>query len=176
MSVNAPITPGHTFTTGDTLTATLLNKAFTLARAVVPTPISVANGGTGATTAANAQKNTQSVGRLEAWVEYTDDGTPVTVGTLPADSFVDDIKIHVTEAFNSGTSDNVEVGWSADQNALSTSQDVSSTGVLEPTHGANDGYNSAQKSVTALLTSAGTAATTGKALVVVFYAQVTTEP
>jgi len=176
MSLNAPVEAGHTFTTGDTLTATLLNKAFTLARAVIPTPISVANGGTGATTAANSQKNIQAMGRLEAWVEYTDDGTPVTIGTLPADSFVYDIKIHVTTAFNGTGTDLVEVGWSADQDALSTSQDVSSTGVLEPTHGASDGYNSTQRTVTALYTDQNSDASTGKALVVVLYAQVTTEP
>jgi hypothetical protein len=176
MSVNAPVTPGHTFTTGDTLTATLLNKAFSLARAVVPTPISLANGGTGGTTAATAQKNTQTVGRLEAWVQFSDDGTPVTVGTLPADSFVDDIKIHCTTAFDGTGTDTVEVGWSADQDALSTSQDVSSTGVLEPTHGANDGYNSTQQTVTALYTDQNADSTAGKALVVVFYTQVTTQP
>lgn len=176
MAIDAPLEPGHTFVVGDTLTAALLNKALTLAKAVVPTPFSVAAGGTGGTSVATAQKNIQAMGRLEGWVEYTDAGVAVTIGTLPADSFVYDVLAHATEAFNSGTSDLLEVGWDSDNDALGTSTSVATTGVKTPTAGASDGYNATQQTVKAYYASTGTAPTTGKVLVVVLFCQVTATP
>jgi len=176
MSVNAPIESGHAFSTTDTLTASLLNKAFELARAVIPTPFGTANGGTGATSVVDAQKNLQAMGRLEAWVEFGDDGNAVLLGTLPADSFVYDINIHCTTAFNGTGTDLISVGWTADPDALAVAQDVASTGVLEPIHGANDGYNGSQQTVNAYYVDALGTASAGKALVVVLFAQVTAQP
>jgi hypothetical protein len=176
MAINAPLTTGHTFSSTDTITHTLLNKAFDLARALVPTPIGTASGGTGATSIANAQANLQVMGRLEAWVEYTDDGSAVDLGTLPADSFVYDVMVHVTEAFDDSGTDLLTVGWTADNDALSTSLDVSTTGVKSPTHGANDGYNSSSQTVKAYYNGSNSDATVGKALVIVLFCQVSTTP
>ena len=100
MSASAPIEPGHFFIAGDTLTAALLNKAFELARAVIPTPFSTSNGGTGAISVVAAQKNLSVVGYLQAWVEFSDKGTPVTIGTIPVDCFSLYQKNHGTEVFN----------------------------------------------------------------------------
>lgn len=176
MPINAPVEAGHTFATTDVLTASLLNKALELARAVIPTPFGTSNGGTGATSVVNAQKNLQILGRLEAWVEYTDDGAAVLLGTLPADSFIVNVMVHITTAFNGTGTDLVSVGWTADVDAIGVAQDVSSTGVTEFTHGANDGYNSSSQTLNAYYVDANGDASAGKALIVVTYAQVTTQP
>lgn len=176
MVIDAPLQPGHTFAAGDTLNAALLNKSLELAVARVPTPISVASGGSGATTIANAQKNLQAMGRLEGWVEFGDDAVGIVLGTLPADSYVYDVMIHVTTAFNDSGTDLISVGWDADPDALCTDTDVSTTGVKNPTMGANDGYNSTSRSVEAYYNGANSDMTTGKALVIVLFCQVTTSP
>lgn len=176
MSIKAALQAGHSFITGDNITAELLNKAFETAKAIIPTPFSVANGGTGGTSAADAQKNLEAQGRLAAWIEFDSPSGEVELGTLPADCFVDDVKIEPTVAFDSGTADTVEVGWDADHDALSAAQDVQSTGVKNPTMGANEGYNGTSQTIKAYHTTSGTAPTQGKALVIVFLAQVPTEP
>jgi hypothetical protein len=176
MAIEGTVESGHTFASGDSITVALLNKLLEMARVIIPSPIGVADGGTGSSTVAGAQAGIKAMGYLECWVEYTDDGVAVTAGTLPVDSYVHDIIIHVTTAFNGTGTDLVSVGWSADPDALSTAQDVSNTGVLSPTHGANDGYNDTAQTVEVLYADANGDASTGKALVVVIYAQVTTEP
>lgn len=176
MVIDAPIQAGHTFASGDTVNAALLNKALELGVARVPTPIPLASGGTGSTTVAGAQNNLQVMGRLEGWVEFGDDGVAVTLGTKPADAFVYETLIHVTEAFDSGTSDLMTIGWDSDPDALATSQSVATTGIKTPTAGASEGYSAAQQTVKAYYASTGTAPTAGKALVVVFFFQVTTSP
>lgn len=176
MAINAPITPGHSFSETDVLTAELLNKAFAMSQAQVPTPIGTADGGTGATNVANAQNNLQAMGRLEAWVEFTDDGTGVELGVLPVDSLIVDVIPHVTVAFNDTGTDLLTVGWDADPDALATSLDISTTGVKNPTAGVNDGYNDTQRTVKAYYNGANNDSTTGKCLVVVLFVQVTTSP
>jgi hypothetical protein len=158
-----------------------LNKAFELAAAQVPTPIGVADGGMGASSVAGAQQNLQVLGRLEGWVKFNDAGTGVVLGTLPADSFVRDVIIQVTTLFNAGTNDLLSVGWDADVDALSVDKDVSATGIFSRergslTAGANDGYNATSRSIEAYYTYTGAAPTTGKALVIVEYWQVTKQP
>ena len=181
MAIDATLQPGHTFAAGDTLNAALLNKALELAVARVPTPIAVAHGGTGATTVANGQKNLQVIGRLEGWVEFGDDGVGIVLGTLPADSFVLDVIIQVTTLFNDTGTDLISVGWDADVDALCVAKDVSATGIFSRergtlTAGANDGYNATSRSIEAYYNGANSDMTTGKALVIVIFAQVTTSP
>jgi len=182
MAIDAPLQPGHTFAAGDTLNAALLNKSLELAVARVPTPIAVAQGGTGSTTAANGQKNLQTMGRLEGWVVFGNAGVGIVLGTLPADAFVYDVIIQVTTLFDSAAgADLISVGWDADVDALAVAKDVSATGIFSRergtiTAGANDGYNATSRSIEAYYTYAGGVPTTGKALVVVLYCQVTTTP
>jgi len=176
MALEATIEPGHTWSSGDDVDVDTLNKTLQLARAVVPTPIAVKHGGTGGSTAQAAQKSVQALGRLEGWVEYTDDGVAVSLGVLPADSFVIDVVVHVTTAFNGAGAKEIEVGWSSDADALGVAFDVSSTGVGYPTVGANDGYNSTQQNVEVLFTDTGGTATAGKVIVLIYFAQVTSEP
>lgn len=173
MVIDAPLEPGHSFVSGDTLTVALLNKAFELSKAKVPTPVGLSSGGVGATDAVGAQLNLATIGILNAWVYYTNDGVSRTIGTLPADSYVFDVEIHVTEAFDDTGTDVIEVGWDADNNALSVSQTVELAGVFTPTAGANRGYNSASQTVKAYYNGSNSDAAAGKALVVVRYAQVT---
>lgn len=176
MALDAPIEAGHTWVAGDSVTVALLNKFLTLAKAIIPTPISLANGGSGATGLANAQKNFQCSGRLAAWVEYTDAGAAVFLGTLPADSFYTISYEDVTVAFTGTGTDLLTIGWTADNDALATSQDISTTGVKTPTVGANHGYNSTAQTVNAYYLDANADAGAGKVLCVVEYWQVPTSP
>lgn len=178
MAIDAPLQPGHTFAAGDTLNAALLNKALELAVARVPTPVDVAQGGTGGSTAAVAQKNIQAMGRLEGWVQHSDAGTGVVLGTLPADCYVYDRKVHETVSFDGGTTNTMTIGYDADTDAIATTLDLNAlaTGIHSPTAGVLNGYNATSRSIEAYYAYTGTAPTVGKALVVILYFQVTTTP
>ena len=95
------------------------------------------------------------------------------LGKLPAFSYILNVHVHVVEAFNSDAADTLTVGWTADTDALVTALDVSTTGVKSPTLGANNGYNSSEQEVNAYYTAGGSAATTGKAIVLVEFVRVT---
>jgi len=126
-------------------------------------------------TAANTSLTTDvTVKSLSAWA--TNSSMTPALGTLPADSYVYAVDVHVTQAFNSDGTDLLVVGWSGTTNALATSVDVSSTGVKSVTLGASAGYNSASHAVIATYTAGGSAASAGKALVVVRYVSVPTTP
>ncbi|WP_428412011.1 hypothetical protein [Pararhizobium sp.] len=59
MPINAPIVTGHQFSegSGENVTAGKLNRQFVLGYAIIPTPIKISQGGTGADTAAGARTN-----------------------------------------------------------------------------------------------------------------------
>lgn len=71
---------------------------------------------------------------------------------------------HVTEAFNSGGTDEVTVGNDLDPDAIVTTVDVSSTGIKSLTLGVNAGYNSAGQQLKLFYSNGGSAPTTGKCL------------
>jgi len=110
----------------------------------------------------------------EMFFGWVDDGhTTMLLGKLPAFSYILNVHVHVVEAFNSDAADTLTVGWTADTDALVTALDVSTTGVKSPTLGANNGYNSSEQEVNAYYTAGGSAATTGKAIVLVEFVRVT---
>lgn len=107
---------------------------------------------------------------LHAWISH--EAQTVLIGKLPDYAYVIDVHIQVTEAFNSGGTDNVTVGWTGTTNALATDTDVATTGIKTVTLGANVGYNAAGQDVNAYYANGGTEPTTGKALVVVEFFRV----
>lgn len=110
---------------------------------------------------------------IHGWL--ADDKQEVILGKIPYNVYVARVHIHVTEAFNSDGTDLVTVGWDADPDALATSADVSTTGVKSLTLGANEGFNSTEKTVKAFYSNGGSEPTTGKAIVIVEFFRVQKE-
>lgn len=61
-------------------------------------------------------------------VVFGDDGTSLTIGSLPANAIITAIKVLVSVAFDSSGTDLVIVGISTDTNKFADAVDVSSTG------------------------------------------------
>lgn len=111
--------------------------------------------------------------RLEGWV--ADNAQNPSLGTLPASTYVTNVRLQVTEAFNSDGADEIKVGYDADDDAYITLTDVSSTGIKTPTLGTLAGYNGTSRAVEAYYVNGGTEPTTGKAIVIVEFYRVTAE-
>ena len=105
--------------------------------------------------------------RLAAWV--ADDKQTADMGKLPASAVVTNVRIQVTEAFNSDGTDLISVGYSGAATAFTTTTDVATTGIKSVTLGASAGYNATARDVQAYYTNGGSEPTTGKALVVLEY-------
>ena len=90
-------------------------------------------------------------------------GTAVTIGTLPAGAVVTDAYAVVTTAFNSGTSDLLDMGTSGDPNGFMTAVSIASVGkkAADELATSDDLSLSAATDVSATWTGAGAAATTG---------------
>lgn len=108
---------------------------------------------------------------IHGWV--ADDRATALLGTLPPFSYVVGLHVQVTEAFNSDGTDFLTIGWDADPNALMDDLDVSATGVLAPV--LLSVGTGAEKDIKAYYTAGGSAATTGKAIVILEYIRVTDE-
>lgn len=104
---------------------------------------------------------------ISGWV--ADDLQTADIGRIPDNCTVIGAQLHVTEAFDSDGTDQIECGWTADQNAIFTLTDVSTTGVKSLTLGVNEGFNSTQQDVQAYYANGGSEPTTGKALVTVWF-------
>lgn len=110
----------------------------------------------------------QPLESLQNWV--SDDNQNPSLGTLPAYSVVTNVRIQVTESFNSSGTDTISVGYDAATTAFATATDVSTGGIKSPTLGALAGYNGTARDVEAYYVAGGGAPTTGRALVIVeFY-------
>ena len=70
---------------------------------------------------------------ISADLVFGDDGTPVSMGSLPPNSQIIDIQVPVTTAFDSSGTDLVIVGISSDDNRYATAIDVSSAGAASVT-------------------------------------------
>lgn len=110
---------------------------------------------------------------ISGWL--ADDEQTVDLGLLPANSYILRAHLHVTEAFDSDGSDEIECGWVTDIDAIFTATDVSSTGVKTVTLGANNGFNSDEQNIQAYYSNGGSEPTTGKALVIVEFIRVDEE-
>lgn len=134
-----------------------------------------------AATSINAAAKVMQVGTkstvLETAMGWITSGTQgVTIGTLPAYSYVHSVRVHVTEAFDSDGTDTLSVGRVGDEDAFGAAVDVSTTGVKAVTLGAEAGYNATGVNVRGYYFNGGSEPTTGKALVVVEYYRVPVQP
>lgn len=91
------------------------------------------------------------------------------LGTLPVGAYVIRVQLHVTQAFNSGGTDNIRVGHATDDDAYGTDTDVSTTGIKTVTAGTGVGYDTVARAVDATYTNGGGEPTTGTAHVILEY-------
>jgi len=96
--------------------------------------------------------------------------SPVTVGVLPKSARIIDIKVLVETADNAGTSAVVDVGISGTANKYADNVDVTAIGSASVTY-TPKAVPTADETIIATLTEAGTAATAGSWDVIVEYVQ-----
>lgn len=108
--------------------------------------------------------------RLAAWV--ADDKQTASMGKLPANTVVTNVRIQVTEGFNSDGTDNVSCGYTGALEAFATNTAVNTTGIKTVTLGSSAGFNSTARDVNAYYANGGSEPTAGKALVVLEYYRV----
>lgn len=116
------------------------------------------------------QYHTQQTHYLRKDIAYTDTST-VTVGTLPAGSIVVGAGVVVSTAWNSGTSDVLDIGTSGDGDGFATDLALTTIGniVWDELATSNDLYSASEVTVTCAVASVGTAATAGVGHVYVQY-------
>lgn len=83
---------------------------------------------------------------------------------------------HVTEAFNSGGTDTIVVGSDANDDAIVTSIDVSTTGIKTCTLGSSAGFNGSAQQIKIVYSNSGSEPTTGAALFLFETAKVPNSP
>lgn len=119
------------------------------------------------------QYHQQVVHFIRKTVNYNDTniGTGVQIGTLPAGAQITDIGINVTTAFNAATTNNLLLGTAAAGNQIATTSDsaAGSTGFKRATTGCALTPPTSDTAVYVTYTQTGTAATAGKATVVISY-------
>jgi len=110
------------------------------------------------------------IGSISGVVEYTNT-TQKYIGTLPANAKVIRALLLVETAFNAGTTNTVDVGIAADDDEYLAAEDVSSAGVVASTLLQPGVVQSttADTKIYALFAGTGTAATAGKASIVLEY-------
>lgn len=105
-------------------------------------------------------------------------GTAVSLGWIPAGAIVKDANATVTTAFDSGTSDLLDIGFrnagdgtTDDPNEFATAVSIATAGQVQSDELATAGdlYFPEGAEIVATWTAAGTAATAGNAYVEVFY-------
>lgn len=103
---------------------------------------------------------------------YADDGSVLTLGTIPAGACVIRGGVVVTTAFNAGSTNVLDIGTSADDDGFATDLALGTIGVIVADEMAtsNDTYSaSADVTITATVDLTGTAATAGAGTVWVEY-------
>lgn len=125
--------------------------------------------GTAGTTA--QEYHTNQVHYLSKAISYTDNGTAVTVGIIPAGAAVIRGGVVVTTAFNAGTSNVLDIGTSADDDGFATDLALGTIGVIVADEMAttNDSYVTSDTTITATVALSGTAASAGAGWVWVEY-------
>lgn len=114
--------------------------------------------------------HTQQIHYLRKSVSYTDNGTAVTVGTIPSGATI--VKpisgVNVDTAFDAGTTNTLNIGTSADDNLYATLLAVGAIAFV-PLDEAVALTVSADTDITATVVLTGTAATAGAGEVVIAY-------
>jgi hypothetical protein len=83
---------------------------------------------------------------------------------------------HVTEAFNSDGTDTIVVGSDANDDAIVTSVDVSTTGIKSLTLGTSAGFNGSAQQIKIVYSNGGSEPSTGAALFIFETAKVPNSP
>ncbi len=106
--------------------------------------------------------HTQQTHYLRKNIDYTDTST-ITVGKLPAGAIVVGAGVVVSTAWNSGTSDVLDIGTSGDGDGFATDLALTTIGniVWDELATSNDLYSASEVTITAAITSVGTTATAG---------------
>src|SRR6056297_3416801 len=123
------------------------------------------------------QYHTNQVHFLRTTVAYTDDGATLSLGWVPANASIVRGGVVVLTAFDSGTSDVLDIGFrnagdgtTADPDNYATDLDLTTVGVIVADAIATaTGYHAEGAEITAAYVSAGTAPTAGSAYVWVEY-------
>lgn len=116
------------------------------------------------------QSEHQLVHYLRKTVSYTDNGTAVTVGVLPAGATIlkPSTGVSVSTAFNAGTTNTLNIGTTADDNLYATLIALGTTTFVALDEAVSNTV-AADTEVTATVVLTGTAATAGEAEVIVTY-------
>lgn len=113
-------------------------------------------------------------GHMIKQVNFAADGTTTTIGTKPANTYVKSINIIVSTAFNAATTNTISVGVSGTATKYAGATSVAAVGLVAGANGTSSGtltngkgLSTAEETLIATFNQSGTAATAGKALVVV---------
>jgi len=125
--------------------------------------------GTAGTTA--REYHTKQVHYITKAFTKADATSVLTIGIVPAGSYVLRGGVVVTEAFNAGTNNRLDIGTSGDDDGFATDLALGTVGVIVADEMAttNDAYCSTDTTITCTVDVTGTAATTGTALAWVEY-------
>jgi hypothetical protein len=115
-----------------------------------------------------------SLNVLSAWTDVLSSGA-FDIGTLPANSYVIETFIQVTEAYNGASPNTFAIGYAADTNAYAEGTNVETTGIKTSSPGVLMGYNATSRLVQGLRTI-GAFMTAGKVLCGVLYFSVSSQP
>ena len=112
------------------------------------------------------------IGCLTKAVVFTDT-TAVTVGYLPANSHIIDMKVAVATAFDAGGADYIDIGSASVANAYADNVNVASTGQATVTQATVGSIISSTNpsQIKAVYVPAGSTPTAGAAYVTIVYAQ-----
>lgn len=103
--------------------------------------------------------------RLQTWV--TSSSQNPSLGVLPPHSYVLRAHLHVTEAFDSDGTDNIQCGYDDDQDFIFANITCNTTGVKAVTLGSASGYNSVARNIEAYYANGGSSPNQGKAFIVI---------
>lgn len=111
---------------------------------------------------------------ISVTVAFTDTGTSLSVGSLPANGIITDINISSSVAFDGTGTDLIVIGTSSDDNRFADAVDVSSTGKASVTQLNTGAVESAVASteIFAKYTDSNTDAAAGACNIVITYMQV----
>ena len=118
----------------------------------------------------------KSIGQIHTWIKYTNEGTGISMGTLPANVFVYDAYIHVINAFNDSGTDTIAIGINIDHNVFSTEINVDTTGIKIPNKGAGCGQIANSYEVFAYYEGQNNNANTGKAICILKWMKIPEVP
>lgn len=114
----------------------------------------------------------QVVPFLRKSISYTDDGSTLTVGWVPAGAVIDNAYVIVSTAFNAGTTNVLDIGTAADTDGFATDLALGTIGKIAADELAtsNDlGPFSVDTEIQCVVDLTGTAATAGAGEVIVTF-------